>query len=348
MKKVLKYLLYLFLTLVIAFGIFLLYATISDYKPDEQTEVFKSDSPDLLADTLQLRIMSWNIGYCGLHAEADFFYDGGEMVRPEEERVKKNLQAVLDKLRSENEIDFFLLQEVDKNSKRSYGINQFDSISGLFPEYNASFGKNYDVFFVPQPLNKPMGRVESGLLSLSKFTPASSVRYSFPGNFSWPLGLFFLDRCFLLNRYTLENEKELVLINTHNSAYDDGELRDQQMNFLKTVLQQEYENGNYVIVGGDWNQCPPAFKADFKNNKMDNENRKDISPGYFPDWTWAFDSKAPTNRRVFAPYDAATSPTTVIDFFLLSPNIELQKVKTRHLNFEFSDHNPVFLNIKLK
>ena len=78
-------------------------------------------------------------------------------------------------------------------------------------------------------------------MTLSKYDAASSVRFSFPGNFSWPLGLFFLDRCFLVNRYTLKNEKELLVINTHNSAYDDGSLRDEQLKFLKDFIQAEYK-----------------------------------------------------------------------------------------------------------
>ena len=25
-------------------------------------------------------------------------------------------------------------------------------------------------------------------------------------------------------------------------------------------MLEEYEKGNYIVVGGDWNQCPPDFK----------------------------------------------------------------------------------------
>ena len=45
-----------------------------------------------------------------------------------------------------------------------------------------------------------------------------------------------LDRCFLVNRYPVSNGNELLMINTHNSAYDDGSLRKQQMDFLKDFL----------------------------------------------------------------------------------------------------------------
>ncbi len=348
MKKMLKYLLFLIIFLFAGFAVFLIYATLDDYKPDEKTIVLQSENADMLSDTLELNMMSWNIGYCGLNAETDFFYDGGKHVRPEEEVVIANLEAVKQFLKSNSDIDIFLLQEVDKNSKRSYGLNEYDSLKSVFPDYQDAYGKNYDVFFVPQPMFRPMGRVNSGLMTLSKYKPESAVRFSFPGNFSWPLGLFFLDRCFLVNQYTLQNDKELLVINTHNSAYDDGSLRDRQLSYLKDFILSEYKKGNYVIVGGDWNQCPADFKAAFPQNKMDNENRKDIPSGYLPEWTWAYDNSVPSNRRVSAPYNPESSLTTVIDYFLLSPNIELKKIKTKHLNFKNSDHNPVFIRLKLK
>jgi exonuclease III len=49
-----------------------------------------------------------------------------------------------------------------------------------------------------------------------------------------------------------------------------------------------------------------------------------------------------------AAYDPATTTTTVIDFFLLSPNIEAISVDCINLNFENSDHNPVRIKVKMK
>jgi endonuclease/exonuclease/phosphatase family metal-dependent hydrolase len=48
------------------------------------------------------------------------------------------------------------------------------------------------------------------------------------------------------------------------------------------------------------------------------------------------------------PYQANKTYTTVIDFFLLSPNIELLEVKGMPNGFEYSDHQPVRMMIKLK
>lgn len=348
MKKLLKFILYILAAAIIAFALFLIYATIDDFKPDETILVYEGNNPDLLSDTSELTFLIWNIGYCGLNKEMDFFYDGGENVRPEENQVLENLIGIKKFITENKERDFIFLQEVDRESKRSYRTNQFDSIEEIFTERVNTFGINYDVFFVPTPPREPMGKVDGGLMSISKFKPTKSTRYSFPGNYNWPMSLFMLDRCFLVNRYNLTNEKELIIINTHNSAYDDGTLKAQQMEYLKTFLEKEYENGNYIIVGGDWNQCPPNFKNHFKVNKMDNEIRTDIDPEYLSEWTWVYDNTLPTNRRVTTPYKKGESLTTVIDFYLISPNIEMKSVKNIDVGFEFSDHQPVTATFKLK
>ncbi len=348
MKKIFKTLFSIIILGVFIFASFLIYATVADYKPEPETVIYKGDVTKKIPVNEKLDFMIWNIGYCGLSKDMDFFYDGGKNVRPTSKIVKDNLSEIKAFIKEQAQIDFFLFQEVDVDSKRSYGTNQYDEIKELFPEYHTSFGKNYDVSFVPVPVSSPMGKVLSGLQTLSTYKPESVIRHSFPGNYSWPQGLFMLDRCFLVNKYPLQNNKELIVINTHNSAYDDGNLRKGQMEYLAKFLTTEYEKGNYIIVGGDWNQCPPDFKPEFKNNIMDNTNRMDISKEFMPDWKWIYQNKIPTNRRVDIPYYKGKTLTTVIDFFLVSPNIDTDEPKGINLDFENSDHQPVKLSIVLK
>ena len=78
-----------------------------------------------------------------------------------------------------------------------------------------------------------------------------------------------LDRCFLVNRYPLENGSELIIINTHNEAFDKGNIHKTQMAYLKEFILQEYNNNNYIIAGGDWNQTPPEFNPQFISNRAD-------------------------------------------------------------------------------
>jgi endonuclease/exonuclease/phosphatase family metal-dependent hydrolase len=200
-----------------------------------------------------------------------------------------------------------------------------------------------------------MGKVESGIATCSKFIPVSSTRYSLPGDFGFPTQLFYLDRCFIVNSYKIENGKELVLINTHNEAFDEtGEIRKAQMERLKEFVLNEYNSGNYVITGGDWNQYPPEFKPAFSGNKaftgqIGNFNLVGIESDYMPcDWKWVYDPATPSFRTLLAAYDPAATPTSVCDIFLISPNIESVSVKGHHLGFANSDHNPVIIQVKIK
>ena len=347
--KLLKSILFTLLGLVVLSLVFLAYMTWDDYQPEAVSLVSKSADAEILqvdSPGVELEIISWNIGYAGLHNTMDFFYSGGKQVYPSKEIVEENFAGILNFLQG-NPVDFFLLQEVDRYAQRSHFIQQPEKMVETMKLYRGDFARNYDVAFVPLPLYKPMGRVESGLLTLSKHPSSEAMRHSFEANFSWPMGLFMLDRCFLVNRYPMSNGHDLVLINTHNSAYDDGTLRERQMEQISAFLETEYQKGNAVIVGGDWNQCPPSFVPAFKENKMDNVNRKDIPDDFMPQWTWAYDNTQPTNRRNFMVYRKGETPTTVIDFFLLSPNVELIHVENIGMDFRWSDHQPVKIRVRI-
>src|SRR6056297_298444 len=349
--KFLKYLIRTLIILIVLFVLFLLYASISDFKPDLKETIMQSDTPDTINVSSDLSLMIWNIGYSGLGDDMDFFYDGGKQVRTTKKRTLKNFHFIKNFINQNDTLDFILLQEVDIRSRRSYRINQYDSLKKVLNEYIPVFATNYDVKFVPSPATNPLGKVKSGLTSFTKFQPKSAIRYSFPGNYAWPVSLFMLDRCFLVKRIPTTNQKELIVINTHNSAYDDGSLKKQQMEFLKQFLITEYNKGNYIIVGGDWNQNPPDI--DYSDIRKESPTKRfvlnPIKENYLPkDWTWVYDPDTPTNRYLNAPYEKGKTITPIIDFFLMSPNIQPAFVKTHHFEFKNTDHQPVICKVQFK
>jgi endonuclease/exonuclease/phosphatase family metal-dependent hydrolase len=331
----------------------LVYGTITDYKPPQEQTLQTYLPSETLANDSVYTFMLWNIGYGGLGAEADFFYDGGSMVRSKRAWVDSYMKGIKDFVASyAEEVDFFLLQEVDSNSKRSYFINQFEEIGKTLPYHSRTFATNYKVRFVPMPLTSvsPMGKVHSGLASYTKYKVSESVRHQFPGKFEWPKSVFMLDRCFLMQRVPLESGKELVVINSHNSAYDDGSLKQAEMNFLREFLLKEYESGNYIVVGADWNQCPPGFPYDyFSPDNKDDYYQSNIDADFMPEgWQWVYDKTTPTNRKLAAAFVEGETFVTLIDFYLVSPNIEVLHVEGFNQNFRYSDHQPIKLRIKLQ
>lgn len=342
--------------LVLGFIGLLVFGTVTDWKPEPEiqgTALSGEARRDTPVDST-LRVAIWNIGYGGLGARMDFFMDGGKYVQAPEEWQNEHLAGILSTTASKlKSADFILLQEVDRDAKRSYGIDQAESLAGQLPDHEGVFAANFKVRFIPVPFDpfpfvRPMGRVHGGLASYSRYPASSAVRYDFPGAYGWPTRIYHLDRCFLAQRFAAPGGAELVVVNTHNSAYDDGSLKAEEMKALKAFAEGEYQKGNYVLVGGDWNQCPPDFDPKTFKKSESAYDQQNISGDYLPGWTWAYDPGTPTNRKVAAPYNADSTFTTVIDFFLLSPNIEALNTRGVDLDFAYSDHQPVLLDLRLR
>ena len=155
----------------------------------------------------------------------------------------------------------------------------------------------------------------------------------------------------LVNKYPTHNGKKLIVVNSHLSAFDDGSLKKQEMESLRNFVLDEYAQGNYVVVGGDWNQCPPDFELTKFGENYQSESfiLSNIKSDFMPaGWKWAFDPESPTNRYLNEVYSPGKTFRCLIDFFLVSPNIEVIENQTIDLNFRNSDHNPVHMKFRLR
>ena len=112
------------IAVVIFFGLFLTYASITYYNPEKDLVVEKYVDPDTLSVDSTYDALIWNIGYAGLGDNMDFFYDEGEKVRDTKERTQQNLDSIGALIHQNSKREFILLQEVDVDSKRTYHSNQ--------------------------------------------------------------------------------------------------------------------------------------------------------------------------------------------------------------------------------
>ena len=352
------------LALLLYFAVIFAHGWFTDWQPAEGPGPLtptQLSAQTIVADSI-LRFALWNAGYGGLGAESDFFYDdegmwysGSSMVRSPKALVEKNLQGALDFLRDDTlPIDFFLLQEVDVESERSHNLRQFDAYVQALPGFSATFAANYQCDRVPIPLLEPWnayGKVLSGLGTFCRFQPTESVRYQLPGKYPMPDRMFQLDRCAALHRFPTTRGKDLIVINLHNAAYDPGDkIKAIQLPYLRDLALAEFNKGNYVVLGGDWNQCPPHFRFDaFMPGNTQGYVQGNIPPDFFPeDWVFAYDPTVPTNRKARDPYRKGQTFETLIDFFLVSPNVKVKLVKGVNQEFQFSDHQPVWMEVELR
>ena len=290
-----------------------------------------------------LRLFTWNLGYGGTGAEAAFFMDGGRDV------LAKNRDTVLSHMRNivrvlqEHPSDLYFLQEVDRDSRRTYGVDESHLITANFKEYCSSYAVNHRVPFIPYPYTQPLGRITSGLLSLAAHAPRTSSRIQLPGSFEWPNSAFHLQRCLLVSRLPRQDGKEWVAINLHLEAWDKGEMRKAELTRLREIAMREYEQGNFVVIGGDWNSVLPGIELDqFPTRGKPGAHTMKLPQDFFPpDWRWGVSLTDPTSRRNNTPYRPAETYVTTIDGFLVSPNVHIEGVEVIQLHFADSDHEPV-------
>ncbi len=351
-KSIFKKILFLIGMLIILLALFLIYISLNDFQPpDSKSLLVDIKNPSQIEFDSSFSLMSWNLGYNGLGKEMDFFYDEGKQVRANEKLSSHYLEQNLNLVKSRSDIHFWFFQEVDQHSKRSYFINQENELTESLSNYNSVFAKNYAVKWVPVPLLNPMGKVNAGLMTFSKNSPIEALRISYPNIAAWPNNLFLLDRCFILSRYLLPNNKHLVLMNTHNSYYvSNDSLRKVELEIIRQKMLEEYKAGNYIVAGGDWNRLPANFHEDFKGQMKQLQKSVPVFENDFlpKNWLWAYDTTLFTNRELNFPYDEKMSQKSSIDYFIVSPNVEIVENYVFPLNFENSDHNPVFLKFKIK
>ena len=352
-------------------AIFVGVLTVTEYKPQDSEDltVTYNDQPatqdgSFPTDTNKLSqqkelsigdnisVVTWNIGYGSLGANADFFMDGGNSVYTStKEQVLTNMSAITEEMNSLSP-DIILLQEVDEKSSRSHKINEASIIKDELPSYNSSYAYNYKTLMVPYPI-PPIGQVTSGIMTLSTFEVSSANRIKLPCPFSYPIRLCNLKRCLIVSRIPLNGcDKELVIVNLHLEAYDSGEGKAAQTQMLADILQAEADACNYVIAGGDFNQT-------FSNVDLSEypQQSNDLwAPGlidtdeFGQDFTCLTDSSAPTCRSLDKPYIHAAKDNFqyyVIDGFIVSSNVKVKDVQTIDLGFENSDHNPLKLEVEL-
>ncbi len=361
--KILKVVSKILIVILIIAVLFVGTLTVFEYRPEdlEDVEIMNNQEEVIQLDQIY-QIMTFNIGYAGLGKDEDFVMDGGEKGRADSVDVVEDYFNGIQDLLTEYPSDFYLLQEVDQKARRSYQINQVQGIMDtLGDDYSSQYALNFKSIFVPFPLSLTdyIGQVESGIQTLTRFEGIQTERHQFPGSFSWPLRVANLKRAMMVSTFDISgSDKKLVVVNLHMSAYDsDGSLRDQEMEYLKTFLEEQQTLGNYVIVGGDFNQTFPEADGVFPVDSNFYEAFT-IEDDFLPDgYRFEVDLSEPTCRLLNQPYVKGSEGTQyyLIDGFIVSDNIELEAVSIDHeyqvmtINNEFlySDHNPVIMKFKL-
>lgn len=348
---------------ILCIAYYIIYMQSQYYRIEDHAElaVENNQNKTLKAGEIYTAV-TYNIGFGAYGPDYSFFMDTGEMndgtktvgkygKAMSQESVEEHTEGAVEEL-TKLGADFFLLQEVDEDSDRSFHVNQREELEKSFSGYGSVFANNFHSAYLFYPFSDPHGAVQAGLLNFSRYEMKAADRRSYPVDNSFITKFTDLDRCFSVMRIPVEGEKELVLINSHMSAYDKGGvIRAQQLELLNSVMEEEYEAGNYVIVGGDFNHALGEEVAEgFPSEQK------------FPGWVSILtqeeiaegitiaraenELEVPTCRGADIPYTKGVNFTTVVDGFLVSDNVKAS-AENIDTDFAFSDHNPVLLRFEL-
>lgn len=296
----------------------------------------------------------YNLGFGAYTPDFSFFMDGGRSSWAKSKESVQNTIQGAGELIASYEPDFALLQEVDLDSTRSYHVNEYSILRTCLSSYNSVFAQNYDSAFLFYPFTQPHGSSKSGIGLFSKYPVTSALRRSLPISTSFSKFLD-LDRCYSISRVPVDNGKELVIFALHMSAYGNSDaIREGQIAMLSADMQKEYEVGNYVLCGGDFNH-------DLKASDGDEEEHES--------WAYPFPRKAlpehfsfcidalseeernamwNSARNADMAYVPDVTYTVTLDGFIVSDNIECLTYENVDTGYSYSDHDPVYMEFKLK
>lgn len=347
-----KGILYISLGIILIFSVVVLIFVMTGFNPYDETVLsINNNQVRLYEKDSRITLFSLNIGHGGLDSQWDSYQYGGSNTRARSEKtVMENLESIVSKIDDVNP-DIFLLQELDTDSKRSFNIDQLSFLKEKYPNYGYSFGKNKVIRWMPFPITSPVGKIESGIGTFSKFNTLETIRYSLPDADSFFDRIFEYDWAITKSVFETNAPGDLVVINVKLSAFNEGDfVRERQLEFLRKMLIDEYNRGNYVIAGGDFSHNLPGadpFKFSFTEDWPSwLKNIPDVFEVNY--YTWHIDDKTPSFRSLSEPYKKGESFVAITDGFLVSDNIHVEEVKTLDYGFENSNHNPVTIKFKLK
>lgn len=375
-KKVIKITGIILLALVIVLAAYIIYLYASYHRiPDNQElqveEISQNtEAGNELTTEKNYSALTYNIGFGAYTPDFSFFMDGGKSSwAKSKDSVKETIKGAGELVASKDP-DFALVQEIDLDATRSYHVNEYSILKENIPAYNCVFAQNYDSAFLFYPFTQPHGKSKAGLALFSKYPITGSMRRSFPISTSFTK-FFDLDRCYSISRVPVDNGKELVIFELHMSAYGNSDaIREGQIRMLSEDMQKEYEAGNYVICGGDFNHDLKAADTQSKASDADNNTQTGSEDSAEPEsWAYPFPrSELPEHfsfcldqlsedekknlwnsaRNADMEYVPGETYTVTLDGFIISDNVECTKYENVNTGYSYSDHDPVYMEFQLK
>lgn len=260
----------------------------------------------------EIKILTWNLG--SALCDEKYFKGKYHLFGNNIKTIKSNIKNQINILK-EVDADIYLLQEVSKPSIHNWFLNQYKRIKNNFREFNNNYLNNYNIPLLiingKAVITKDENISDSFCIPFNSKILKNDIKISNKNN--------------IITRIKIK-KKELVIFNIHLAPYGrQKELRIKQISYIFDKANDEYNKGNYVIIGGDWNM---------DISKISNNGFIIAKPDL------------PTCRDINTPY-MRKSKMNSYDGFIYSNNIKLKDINVIN-NFKYSDHCPVIADFIIK
>ncbi|MBL8550294.1 MAG: endonuclease/exonuclease/phosphatase family protein [Hyphomonadaceae bacterium] len=309
----------------------------------ETSDIARVPLVDLPAADDVLDITTWNVGYGGLGAGSDFVADGGAHYFPPSRRaVRDNVRGIATFLSGEG-ADIVLLQELARPSP----VNLWHDVKGAadraLSNTDRSFYADFRTRLMPWPLSFRHGQ---GVYARRAIASVELV--PLPAEGGSILGAKRRYAALAVRIPISGRDRGWTIASLHLAAFDkDAAVRRRQLSALLRWAESEYESGQHVVLGGDFNLELAETHFPYTTAR---EHLFWLFP--FPDeglpagWRIAADPGTASVRTNERPYRRGENYTTVIDGFIVSPNVAAERVAGVDLDFQNADHNPVRVRVR--
>ncbi len=224
-----------------------------------ESENIQADNP--VTAPAEINVMTWNIRFGA--GQLPFFGDAcGYRVIFTSAEIEANLQSIADKINASNP-DIVLLQEVDRQSKRSAYIDQ---VQWLLDNTGLNYGAYASLWKAQVIPSDGLGRMDMGNAILSKWQLSEAERIKLPlrGDQDDLTQYFYLRRNILKAKIAIPMDDALYAVNIHATAFATDDTKQKHVNIYINTLNDIHNSGAGFVTGGDLNSLPPgAGSVDF-------------------------------------------------------------------------------------
>ena len=320
----------------------------------------------------RIRVMTWNIRF-GI-GRLPFFGDscGDRSVFTEDEVLNalELLAAEIDTI----DPDIILLQEVDRESKRTQYIDQVQWLLNHTDMNYAAYASMWKAQVIP---SDGIGRIDAGNVVMSKGEIEEAERIQLPLRTDQDAltQMFYLRRNVLKTKIDIPGQNNFYAVNIHATAFATDDTKQKHIDKFREILDEIDEAGNTFVAGGDFNSVPPDVDSlDFCiedmcdgesfHNPGDNPEHKEGS--YFNN----FVNEPSILKPLYDSYNSAIMEDTATDSAHYTHSTSLDRDLDRKLDYIFfsqsletasgtthqdviedeqlSDHAPVSVTISLE